>query len=81
VRAVADNAKTFRFASTGPYYVEVGQTKHRISKRSAEFFLDWVQERARRIKLEDAEQRQAVLQPHRMAEMFWQQKLAAANAE
>jgi hypothetical protein len=44
VRAVCDLENTFRFASTGPYYVEIGQ-KPRISKASAQFFLDWVNER------------------------------------
>ena len=41
VRAVTDLPKTYRFAMTGPYYVEIGATP-RISKRSAQFFLDWV---------------------------------------
>lgn len=37
VRAVADNPRTFRFASTGPFYVEVGAGNRRISKSSAQF--------------------------------------------
>src|SRR5262249_51238919 len=41
VRAIADNNKTFRFASTAPFYVEIGPSKNRISKTSSEFFLDW----------------------------------------
>ena len=40
VRAITDNPKTFRFASTAPYYVEIGKTKRRISLASAKFFLD-----------------------------------------
>jgi hypothetical protein len=78
---MADNPKTFRFASTAPYYVEIGPTKRRISKASAQFFLDWVRERAKRVKLEDPAQRQDVLQHHTLAEKFWQQKVADANAE
>ncbi|MBI1916209.1 MAG: carbon-nitrogen hydrolase family protein [Planctomycetes bacterium] len=81
VRAIADNPKTFRFASTGPYYVEVGESKRRISKASAQFFLDWVRERAGRIKLEDPTQREEVLRYHRMAEKFWQKLLAKANVK
>ena len=54
VRAVTNNPKTFRFASTGPYYVEIGYQR-RVSKESAQFFLDWVYERARQIKLDDAD--------------------------
>src|SRR5262249_13899262 len=81
VRAVTDNPKTFRFASTGPYYVEVGSEKRRVSKRSAQFFVDWVRERAGRVKLEDAEQRQEVLRFHQVAEKYWLEKLTSANAE
>lgn len=39
VRAIADNPKTFRFASTAPFFVEIG-ARERISKASARFFLD-----------------------------------------
>jgi predicted amidohydrolase len=81
VRAIADNPKTFRFASTGPYYVEVGASRRRISKTSVQFFLDWVRERAGRVKLEDARQREEVLRYHRIAERFWQELLAKANVK
>jgi hypothetical protein len=81
VRALTDDPKTFRFASTGPYYVEIGAAKNRISKASAQFFLDWVRERAARIKLTDAEQQKEVLEHHRVAEKFWQDKVAAANSD
>src|SRR5262249_35917007 len=81
VRTIADQPKTFRFASTGPYYVEIGETKRRISKASAQFFLDWVQERAARIKLEDAAQREEVLEHHAKAKKFWEDVLAKATAE
>lgn len=80
VRAVADNSKTFRFASTAPFYVEIGERPRRISRESARFFLDWVRERMGRIKLEDPAQHEEVLAHHRMAEKFWQEKVASANA-
>ncbi len=80
VRAIADNQKTYRFASTGPYYVEIGG-KPRVSKRSAQFFLDWVHERARRIKIDDEKQRAEVLQYHRAARDFWTKLVGKANAE
>ena len=48
IRAVADESKTFRFASTAPYYVEFGDSKQRISRESARFFLDWAKERKAR---------------------------------
>jgi hypothetical protein len=81
VRAIADNAKTFRFASTAPYYVEVGGGKRRISRASAQFFLDWARERMQRVKLDDPAQREAVLTHHRAAGKFWEERVAAANAE
>ena len=80
IRAIADNKRTFRFASTAPYYVEIGKTKHRISKRSAQFFLDWVEERMGRVKLKDSDQRREVLKYHIQARKFWQEKVAQANA-
>jgi hypothetical protein len=80
VRVVADNPNTFRFASTAPFFVEIGEAKRRISKASAQFFLDWIRERTLRVKLDDAEQRSEVLKHHQMAEEFWQDQLAKANA-
>jgi hypothetical protein len=80
IRAVTSAPKTYRFAMTAPYYVEIGY-EPRISKQSAQFFLDWLTERARRIAINDPEQRQAVIQHHRAARDFWQQKIASANAE
>jgi len=79
VRAIADNRKTFRFASTAPFYVEVGQTKRRISKASAQFFLDWVRERMARVRLDDPAQRDEVLKHQRAAEKFWEDIVSKAN--
>jgi hypothetical protein len=81
LRAIAETKKTFRFASTAPFYVEIGKTKERISKGSAQFFLDWTRERMARVKPADATQREAVLGYHRLAEKFWRARVAKANAE
>jgi hypothetical protein len=80
VRAVTDLGKTYRFAMTGPYYVHIGY-QPRISRDSAQFFLEWVYERARQIKLDDPAQQGAVLEYHRQARDFWQDLLQRANAE
>ena len=74
---------TFRFASTAPYYVEIGPAKRRISRRSAQFFLDWVDERAKRVplKLDDPEKLREVLAYHEQAGRFWQDIRAKGNAE
>ena len=80
VRAVTDLPKTYRFAMTGPYYVEIGY-KPRISKTAAQFFIDWVFERAKQITLDDPEQKKEILSLHRQARDFWQNVLSKANAE
>ncbi|MBI3468146.1 MAG: CehA/McbA family metallohydrolase [Planctomycetes bacterium] len=80
VRALADNPKTYRFASTAPYYVEIGDARRRVSRASAQFFLDWVKERMQRIKLADPDQRQEVLSHHEQAQRFWEARVASANA-
>ena len=79
IRAVTTNPKTYRFASTGPYYVEIGGQR-RISKAAAQFFLDWVHERAGRVKLSDPDQREAVIRYHRAARDYWQKMVDSANA-
>ena len=83
VRAVADNKRTFRFASTAPFYVEIGAAKRRISGTSARFFLGWVEERMRRVpqKLANEPQLREVLAHHERAKKFWQDLVQTANAE
>jgi hypothetical protein len=80
LRVVGEQSKTYRFGMTGPYFVEAGYGP-RISKSSAQFFLDWVIERARRIQIDDSQQRREVLELHRKARDFWQDLVKKANAE
>jgi hypothetical protein len=80
IRAVTDLPDTYRFAMTAPYYVELGG-RQRVSKQAAQFFLDWVYERARQIELTDPQQRREVLEYHRRARDFWRARVAEANAE
>jgi len=80
VRAVTDNGKTYRYATSGPFYVQIGY-EPRISKKAAQFFYDWTFERAKQLKLEDAAQREEVLGYHRAARDFWKARLDKANAE
>jgi len=83
VRAIADVDHTFRFASSAPFYVEIAPTKRRVWRHSAQFFLDWVDERAKRVpfKLDDPEKLREVLAYHDEARRFWEEKVAGANAE
>jgi hypothetical protein len=80
VRAVTNHPETYRFASTGPYYIEIGD-RPRISRAAAQFFLDWVYERARSLELPEGEQRDAVILYHRAARDFWQAVLDHANVD
>ncbi|HZN35480.1 MAG TPA: CehA/McbA family metallohydrolase [Pirellulaceae bacterium] len=80
VRAVTNNEKTYRFASSGPYYVEI-DGQRRVSKEAAQFFMDWVFERARRVKLDDADQQAEILATHKLARDYWQKMVNEANAE
>jgi hypothetical protein len=80
VRAVTNHAASYRLATTGPYYVEAGYQR-RISKASAQYFLDWVYERARQLKLDDADQQLEVLREHKVARDFFQAMVEKANAE
>ncbi len=83
VRAIADVDQTFRFASTAPWYIETEGAKTRISRSSAQFFLDWVNERIERVNanVPDAEQRESILHWHLQGREFWLQKRETANAE
>jgi hypothetical protein len=83
VRCLAPNPATFRFASTAPYYVEIGASKRRISKCSAKFFVDWVDERMARVpqKLKDEKQLEEVLEPHKKAREFWAKLVETANSD
>lgn len=48
VRAYAPNEPNYRVALTAPFFVELGDKQ--VSKRSAQFFIDWVFERARQVR-------------------------------
>jgi hypothetical protein len=61
--------------------VEIGSSLRRISKTSTQFFLDWVRERAQRVKLTDPKELEEVLQYHKMAEKYWSDLVSRANCE
>jgi hypothetical protein len=72
VRAVTTEQKRYQLALAAPWYVEV-DSKPYISKRSVQFFLDWLAHR--RKKLPDEAERYA------RAEAFWHERLSQANAD
>ncbi|HEY2759963.1 MAG TPA: hypothetical protein VGI75_04450, partial [Pirellulales bacterium] len=90
VRAVTENTDTYRYATTAPYYVEVGY-QPRISRRSAELFLDWTNKRADEIhKAVDAATADLPDNPAAVskilaavdkAKKYWQDLVAKANTD
>ncbi len=83
VRAIADVDHTFRFASTAPWYIESESVPRRISKRSSQFFFDWVEERMERVRknVQDEAQLMSVLEAHQRAQRFWLDRVNSANAD
>lgn len=80
IRAVADVEETYRFATSAPWYVEIGDEPKRISRASVKFFLDWLDQRVAMLRTEgnfsaDAEKAWSV------ARQFWEKLLAEANAD
>lgn len=80
VRVIADNTKTYRFAMSGPVYVEI-DGHPRISKSAAKFFLDWAKEAKGKIKITDEKQLANTTAIYDKAITFWEEKVAAANAD
>ena len=80
IRVVCDQSRTYRYAMTGPYYVEIGRHR-RISRSAAQFFLDWARQREQQIQFADPAQHRAVLQWHAQAQDYWRAVRAKANAD
>ncbi|HTQ37673.1 MAG TPA: hypothetical protein VMJ32_01520, partial [Pirellulales bacterium] len=79
-----DNSQTYRYATTAPYYVEIGY-RPRVSRASAQFFLDWTNQRAgeiaEAIKADDSPAAQSALQSVKQAQEYWNSLLGKANAD
>lgn len=85
IRAIAAVPETFRFASTAPFYVEIGGQRETIHRDDVQFFLRWIDERIaaleadRNGELADAAKKQEVLRPHREARQFFERRLGKAR--
>jgi hypothetical protein len=83
VRAVTTDRRTYQYAASGPYYVEVaGQP--RVSRRSTRFFLDWIdaaEARLRELPDLDESARASQLAAQAAAREFFAELLARANAD
>jgi hypothetical protein len=84
VRAIAVVPETFRFASTAPFYVEVGASRATVHRDDVAFFLAWVGQRITTLEedrkgvLGDPTRKEAVLGPHREARRFFERLLREA---
>ncbi|MCA9041284.1 MAG: CehA/McbA family metallohydrolase [Planctomycetaceae bacterium] len=77
IRVRTENPRTFRFASTAPYYLEIGDTPQFVSQESVTFFQDWLNQRIDQIHehVKNEKQLKAILPPFEAAREFWQKKL------
>jgi hypothetical protein len=75
VRAMTGNTNVYQYSTTGPYYVEVAG-KPRISKRSVQFFLDWLAAAQGQFK-----DNIAMAQDIGVARTYWEEKLTNANTD
>lgn len=71
VRVICNTPDNFRFASTAPFYVEVGHKKKLISSASAKFFLDWVNERAETLVIKNTQHNSEVAKYLTAAQQYW----------
>jgi hypothetical protein len=83
VRAVTSNERNYQFAASGPYYVEQAD-RPRVSRRSVQFFLDWIDAataRLRELPKLDHSTRQSLLAEQVSAREFFAQLMSHANAD
>jgi hypothetical protein len=83
VRAVTNNQRNYQFASSGPYYVEKGG-EPRVSRRSVQFFLDWIDAATARLESHTKLQprlRTTLLAEQESARQHFEQLLSEANAD
>jgi len=78
VRVICNTPGNFRFASTAPYHVKIAGKKY-ISKSSAQFFMSWLDDRARSLKIADVGQAAEVNKYIDAAKIFWQQRIDSAT--
>ena len=84
VRAITTKTNTLRFASTAPFYVEIGDAKPAPQQHaSAHFFVQWCEARISMLQKNTvltATQKNEVLEPWHKALGFWQSKKNEAPA-
>lgn len=80
LRGICDNDDTFRFVSSAPFYVSIGNKPY-ISKKSVQFFIDWLAERRGQIEVSTPEEQAEVDAAFDEAREFWDHLLSRATVE
>jgi len=82
LRVLTPLKKTFRFASTGPWYVLIDSDELPVRREAASFFLNWTRLWKKRLseKVKNHPKKEALLKPVKEAEIFWQKRLESAAA-
>jgi len=79
IRIRCDHPQTYRYAMTAPWYVSIGG-KPRVSRTSARFFLDWVDERAAKLRIADPVAKAAADKEFEFARAYWRKLVDEADA-
>ena len=79
VRAITTNPDTYRFATSGPFHVEI-DGQRRISREACEFFLDWMDVRASQISEREPDQAGMLHQYYQAARASWKRRAERSNA-
>jgi hypothetical protein len=79
IRARCDHPQTCRLTLSAPWFVEIGG-KPRTSRSSAEFFRDWLEERAASLKVADAAERTVIDAELESARAFWRKAIDDATS-
>jgi hypothetical protein len=80
IRAVTDVEETYRFATSAPWYVEIGDEPRRVSRASAQFFLDWLDERVDALATSESFS-EGTKKAWTEAKQYWENMLEKANTD
>ncbi|MEC9091755.1 MAG: CehA/McbA family metallohydrolase [Planctomycetota bacterium] len=78
VRVVTNNKKAYHFASSAPIYIQIGNQPV-LKKLSAQFFLDWILERATQIQKSSSADKDEIIETMRPAFEFWKHLVKQAG--
>lgn len=71
IQAVTDNTETYRFASSGPFYVDFAGSRA-VDPASVQFFIDWLEKRASAIRESGGDLWNSYQPIYKEAAEFWQ---------